>query len=79
MEAESSPEAVSGLHARFREHVHAEDGKSVLLQELCVFNNHPVEYFEMVDRINALHEHLDPFQSDALSCKSLLGLIHSIS
>jgi len=79
MEAESSPEAVSGLHARFWEHVHAEDGKSVLLWELCVFNNHPVDYFEMVDRINTLHEHLDPFMNDALSCKSLLGLIHSIS
>jgi len=34
--------------------------------------------WNIVDRIN-VREHLDPFKSDALSCKSLLGLIHSIS
>ena len=77
-EAASTTEAVSGSQSQFRGHMRVDDGKSVLFQDLCVFDNHPVEYFEMLDRIDALGEHADPFEGDLLSCKSLSRFLHGI-
>ncbi|KIM64064.1 hypothetical protein SCLCIDRAFT_23699 [Scleroderma citrinum Foug A] len=47
----SSHEAASGSQGRFREHMWPED----------------VEYYEMLDRINGLQVHLNPFESEEVS------------